>query len=211
VPISCHFRDCKALLVLSVYVRFDCVILTVDLWQLVTFCTLSATLQQRIIVNFVPEFLGELYFQLYCCWGWADWCCELKKKLMGIGGEAWLSWCLDIFRIWPRGCPVMDRRSPQDLPTTMYCICIAYFKLQMFMPNTHRRRRVPTRLDCQSRRVASASAVMCIEFATIAHDDCWRIRSTTWKLDIAVWLREFWSILITVSTMTSLRRCQQPQ
>ena len=52
--------------------------------------------------------------------------------------------------------------------------------------------------------VASASAV-CILNSQLAHDDCRRIRSTIWKLNIAVWLREFWSKLITFfSTMTLL-------
>jgi len=56
--------------------------------------------------------------------------------------------------------------------------------------------------------VASASAVW-TQFA-IAHNECRRIRSIIWKLNIAVWLREYWSVLKTFSAMTSLRRHLSP-
>jgi len=49
----------------------------------------------------------------------------------------------------------------------------------------------PTRRNC---RVASRRR--CEHNSQLAHDDCRRIQSTIWKLNIAVWLRAFWSILI---------------
>jgi len=48
----------------------------------------------------------------------------------------------------------------------------------------------------------------CVRNSQLAHDDCRRIRSTIWNLDIAIWLRQFWSI--TFSTMTSLCRQLSP-
>jgi len=66
----------------------------------------------------------------------------------------------------------------------------------------------PTRL---SRRVASRRHRRCVQNLQLAHDECRRIRSTIiWKLNIVVWLREFWSILKTFSTMTLLCRHLSP-
>jgi len=47
----------------------------------------------------------------------------------------------------------------------------------------------------------------CEHNSQLAHDDCRRIRSTIWKLNRAVWLREFWSILITFSTIRPTSLC----
>jgi len=61
----------------------------------------------------------------------------------------------------------------------------------------------PTRRNCF---VASASAVW--TQSQLAHNDCRRIRSTIWKLTRlhSIWLHQFWEILISFSTMTSLCR-----
>jgi len=81
------------------------------------------------------------------------------------------------------------------------------FKLSCIKPNTHRRRRRDSTVE--SRRVG-VGGVYWIRNYRLAHDDCRRIRSTIWKLNIAVWLRGFRSILVTFSTMTSLCRHLSP-
>jgi len=43
----------------------------------------------------------------------------------------------------------------------------------------------PTRLNC---RVESRWRRRCVQNSQLAHDDCRRIRSTIWKLNLAVWL-----------------------
>ena len=64
----------------------------------------------------------------------------------------------------------------------------------LLMPNPHRRRDETV----LSRRVGVGGVNM---NSQLAHDDCWRIRSTIWKLakqtvsvsvSVYVWLREFW-------------------
>ena len=70
-------------------------------------------------------------------------------------------------------------------------------------PNTHRRRRRDSTIELSRVSVGGVNTIN----SQLAHD-CRRIRSTIWKLNTAVWRREFWSILIliTFSTMTSLCR-----
>jgi len=67
------------------------------------------------------------------------------------------------------------------------------------MPNTHHRRRLDATVESRRVDVGGVNTN-----SQLAHDDCRRIRSTIWKPNIAVWRREFWSILTTFSTMTSM-------
>jgi len=92
-------------------------------------------------------------------------------------------------------------KYPQYSNASLYYTAVYEWTCTFFFkPNTQLYTADATQL---SSRVSSA---VWTQFATIAHDDCRRIRSTVWELNIAVWLREFWSILITFSTMTSLCR-----
>jgi len=81
---------------------------------------------------------------------------------------------------------------------------------QQVMPNTQSP-PTPMRLNC---RVELSPRRRCEQNSQLAHDDCRRIRSTISETDqtdsIAVWLRKFWSILITFLRMASLCRHLSP-
>ena len=74
--------------------------------------------------------------------------------------------------------------------TTDSCVSDPYrcYIIVCIKPNRAYTPPTPTRHNC---RVASRRRRRCEHNSQLAHDDCRRIRSTVWKLNIAVWYVNF--------------------